>query len=495
MRRILLFTLSLFCGLMAAFAAAQPGNGDASAWARSIVTIEVARKQFDYYQPWGRRTVRAQKTGLVLNDREILTSADQLFDRTLVRLQKNGRGRWFVGDVTWVDYQANLAIVTTKETDFWNELKPVKLGTKIDPNTPLQIVRWREGNLETRRAEFSQFAVREGQLSGLSHVTMEVASDIQSAGWAEPIINDSQVVGIITSQDGRECNATPMAFIEPILKARAAGSYKGLGYYHFFWQPSQNPALQARLELPGAARGVVVIHVPNRPDAGDSVLRKEDIILNIDGFDIDVEGDYQDPMFGYLMLENLSSRGKWAGDVSTIKIWRDGKEMEVKYTIPKFDYDNALVPGATYDKEPEYLIVGGLVFQPLTDSYLQAWGAEWKRRSPFRLFYYREQEKTPEQPSLVILSQVLPDPYNTGYTDNRWIVLSKINGQRIATLPDIQEALKKPSGQFHVIEFANGETLQRLVLAAGSEEQAATQRVLERYGIEKGFYFAPGKGK
>jgi hypothetical protein len=301
-------------------------------------------------------------------------------------------------------------------------------------------------------------------------------------------------VGLVTSQEGRECNATPMAFILPILKARAAGSYKGLGYFHFFWQPSQNPALQGRLKLPGDARGVVVIHVPNRPDGRDSVLRQDDIILSIDGFEIDVQGDYQDPVFGYLMLENLSSRGKWAGDVCKLKIWREGKEVEVDFTLPKYEYDNALVPTATYDKEPEYLIVGGLVFQPLTDSYLQAWGAEWKRRSPFRLFYYREQEKSPEQRSLVILSQVLPDPYNLGYTDTRWIVLKKINGQPIATLADVQEAFKKPTGHFHVLEFVRGETLQRLVLAADGEDEAATRRVLERYGIEKSSYFAPAKG-
>jgi len=493
--RSFFFTLTLLCGPLVALAAQQSGSNETSPWARSIVTVEVARKQFDYYQPWSRRTVRSQKTGLVLNDHEILTGADELFDRTLVRLQKNGRGRWFVGDVAWVDYQANLAIVTTKDADFWKDLQPVKLADTVDPNAPLQIVRWREGNLETRRAELTQFAVREGQLSGLNHVVMQLASDIQSAGWSEPIINDSHVVGLTTSQEGRECNATPMAYILPILKARAAGTYKGLGYFHFFWQPSQNPALQARLKLPGEAHGVLVIHVPNRPDGRDSLLRKDDIILSIDGFEIDVQGDYQDPTFGYLMLENLASRGKWAGDVCKIKIWRDGKETEIDYSLPKYEYDNALVPTATYDKEPEYLIAGGLVFQPLTDSYLQAWGAEWKRRSPFRLFYYREQEKSPEQPSLVILSQVLPDPYNLGYTDTRWIVLKKINGQPIATLPDIQEALKKPSGHFHVLEFARGETLQRLVLAADGEDEAATRRVLERYGIEKSLYFAPKKGE
>jgi hypothetical protein len=60
----------------------------------------------------------------------------------------------------------------------------------------------------------------------------------------------------------------------------------------------------------------------------------------------------------------------------------------------------------------------------LTDSYLQSRGAEWKRRAPFRLFYYREQAPTKERPALIFLSQVLPDAYNTGYQEQRYLVTS-----------------------------------------------------------------------
>jgi hypothetical protein len=129
-----------------------------------VVTLEVSRKQYDYYQPWTRKTSRVQKTGIVLGDHQILTTADELFDRTLVRLQKGGRGRWWAGEVLWIDYHANLALVTTSEEGFWQELKPGTLGGPVPDDGTLQILRWREGNLENRRAEFTQFTVREGQL-------------------------------------------------------------------------------------------------------------------------------------------------------------------------------------------------------------------------------------------------------------------------------------------------------------------------------------------
>src|SRR5262249_32263193 len=151
--------------------AAEPQpKGAASSWEKSIVTLDVARKKYDYYQPWSRRQSQVQKTGLVVGERQVLTTADEMFDRTLVRLQKGGRGRWWIGEVVWIDYHANLALVTTTEADFWRGLEPARLGGPMPTDGALQIVRWRNGNLENRRADFNQFIVRDGQLSAVSQV-------------------------------------------------------------------------------------------------------------------------------------------------------------------------------------------------------------------------------------------------------------------------------------------------------------------------------------
>src|SRR5207248_2944440 len=130
-----------------------------------------------------------------------------------------------------------------------------------------------------------------------------------------------------------------------------------------------------------------------------------------------------------------------------------------------------------YDREPEYLITGGLVFQVLTDSFLQSWGPEWKQQAPFRLNYYNQEPPTDERPALVLLSQVLPDDYNIGYQDLHYLIVRKVNGQPVKRLADLRQALSQPLNGFEVIEFAPGESLQRLVLAAGEAEREATRRV------------------
>ena len=50
------------------------------------------------------------------------------------------------------------------------------------------------------------------------------------------------------------------------------------------------------------------------------------------------------------------------------------------YRLPKSEYTNSLLPFATYNQDPEYLVVGGLVFQPLTAPYLRSWAPNGDRR-------------------------------------------------------------------------------------------------------------------
>jgi hypothetical protein len=480
-----LFLAFISLSLLPAFSQDESRHG--KAWEHSIVTIEVSRKQYDYYQPWTKRTRRIQKVGTILEDHQILTTADELFDRTLIRVQQGGRGRWWLGELNWVDYHANLALVTVPESGFWKDLEPAKFGSAATEQFRMTILRWREGKLENRAAEFTQFTVREGQLSPLDLVALEASSEIQGVGWGEPCVMNSRIVGLLWAQDGRNCVAMPSSSFQRILAARKQGAYRGLGYFHFLWQPAQNPADLASLKLPGDPRGVIITEVPPRPDDSSSVLKPKDVLLQIDGFDLDIQGDYKDPEFGPLMLENLAGRGKWAGDDVKMQLWREGKQLEVTYRLPRFEYTNSLVPNATYDQEPEYLIVGGLVFQPLTDSYLQAWGTDWKRRSPFRLNYYNNESPSKDRPALVLLSQVLPDPYNIGYQDQKGLVLERVNGQPVRRLSELRRALEKPANDFHILEFARGDSLQRIVLAAGETERVATASVLKRYGIAESF--------
>jgi hypothetical protein len=478
------FTAGL--ALVAALAAALPcaaANGAAGGWERSVVSLEITRNQPDFFQPWSRHPQAVNKAGIVIGSREILTTAFGLENRTLVRAQHGGRGAWADAEVTWLDYPANLALLTSTNAAFWADLKPVPLARTISRDRAIQIIRWRAGNLEVRKAEFNRFSVSNASFADAAHVVLEINSEIDGAGWAEPVVSGKQVIGLVFAQTGNLCQVLPAPFVHSLLAAHRQGTFKGLGYFDFTWQPSENPETLRALKLPADRDGVVVIEVPKRAGV-TPVLQARDILLEVDGFDVDMQGDYLDPTYGHLMLENLSTRNKWAGQAMALKIWRDGREQNLAYTLPQVEVARRLVPPSVPDAPPEYLIVGGLILQPLTRNYLESWGQDWERRAPFRLAFFRNEEPTPERPSIVVLSQVLPDILNVGYQDLRSLVLERINGQRISALRDVTPALERAVNGFHTFEFLKGESLQRLVLDA-AQLDAATQRVLDRYGIEK----------
>ena len=88
------------------------GQKPPSTWEQSVVRIDVNRHTFNYFQPWSRRVGASKKFGLVIEDQAILTTANLLYNHTLIRIQKGGRGQWAIGRITWIEYHANLALLT-----------------------------------------------------------------------------------------------------------------------------------------------------------------------------------------------------------------------------------------------------------------------------------------------------------------------------------------------------------------------------------------------
>ncbi|MDZ4816347.1 MAG: hypothetical protein SGI71_08790 [Verrucomicrobiota bacterium] len=486
MMRPFLLIIALFFGAQGGIIAAP--KKQAVDWEKSIVMIEVTRKQYDYIQPWSRRLAAVEKNGVVLNGKRILTTAEHFSNQTLIRIQKGGRGKWWTGKLTWVDYHANLALVTCQDDKFWEQVQPAELAEKIPTKGSASFIRWKDGNFQTQNAYLEHPTVMPGQLTFAPYLHLAPESNIEGAGWAEPLVYNDKLIGITSSQEKRTLNVIPSPFIRSIFQSVAKGTYSGIGYFDFKWQENVNPASASSLKLQGEPRGVVVTKI-HKETASKSEILEKDIILNVDGFDIDAEGDYQDPVYGHLSFENLATRQGWANTILKVKVWREGKQLDVNYILPRADDSQRLVPSDLYDQAPEYSIYGGLVFQPLTEPFLKSWGADYMGKAPFRLAYYNQQGPATDHKALLMMTMVLPDMYNLGYQDYRFLLLNKVNGVKVSSLIDLKKALQSPQGEFHVIEFLPGSVPEKIVLDAAGLDQA-TQRVLKRYAIPEPSYIS-----
>ena len=481
--RFSLFALALSrrCPLTAQ---AKKTAGDSSApfaWENSVIHLEITSKEYSYLQPWARSEKKVFKTGVVLADHQIITTAAGVADQTLIRLQKGGGGLFSLGRVVWVDYQTNLAVITTDEADFWTGLQPARLADPVPITGSAHIIHWDGDHLDDRSGDIERMLIDNSALSFVSVPYLKIDSTVTGAGSGEAAVQGNRLIGLVCLDAGDAVTAIPSSFISSILKARADKTYTGLGYFDFTWDPVQNPLCLDYLKLPGPARGVIVKETGLKPGVA-SLIKPHDVLLQIDGFDVDAQGNYHDPQYQKLCLENLSSRGKWAGMTCHFKIWRDGKEMDLTYTLPKAAYNDELVPEQTFDQDPPYVLAGGFVFVPLNEDYLRSWGADWRERAPFRLFYYNLQKISPEHPERVVLSQVLPDELNIGYESLRNEVVDEINGMPIKRISDVAAALARPQNGFDVFVFAPGDSTHKAVLDATALD-AANQKIMARFHI------------
>ncbi len=234
-------------------------------WNNAIIHIEVTSKQYNYVQPWARSEQKVYKSGVVIDGHQILTTADGLADQTLIRLKKQGGGLFSLGTVVWIDYQADLAVLTTDEKDFWTGLQAARLDDVTPVSGSVRFLRWDNDQLEERSGDIERMTVDNSMLSFVSMPFLKINSTISGANNGEAAAMDDKLVGLAAAQDGDEIAAIPSSFISSILKARQANTYTGLGYFDFTWDPVENPLCLEYLKLPGPARGVVVKEIGLKP--------------------------------------------------------------------------------------------------------------------------------------------------------------------------------------------------------------------------------------
>ena len=482
---------TIIAGMLAVLFAT--GRGDAADEAQWMVWIEATTVRYSHYQPWSSSTRTVFKNGLVVADGGILTTAEGMDNATLLRVRREGGGPWRLASVEWIDPYANLALLSATDGEAWPAAPAAPLAQLLPDSGPVRIWHFLDGRVVSGPGTVRRVHVPYDPERIVQHMMLEVASEgspdatdtdsgaADAAAESQIVVAGDEVIGLGAGHEGKALAVIPAPLIAGVLERKRRDPQATLAWYPFGWQGTQNPATAAFLGLSGPPRGVVVRAVPALSAFSD-LLRPRDLLLSIDGFEIESDGNYFDPTYGYLPLGNLSTRGKYAGDRSIFELWRDGTTLSVAVPLPPASYSDALVPDRVFDRSPQYAVAGGLVFQPLTTDYLRSWGEEWRKSAPFRLRYYLHQSPRPERRHLVMLSQVLPDAFNLGYRDFVFRMVDRINGQPIAGLRDLEAAFGSPNEGFHIIDLLPERGPTRLVLdSAGLDE--ATRRVVRKYGL------------
>ncbi len=490
MKKILLpCILALSCGLTTSHAAAgkPPAPTEKPASAKGVVRVNSTNQSYDFARPWDKKNPYPRRgAGAILENGLVLVTAELVANHNHLEIEKPLTADKSTAEVVAVDYDANLALLKPVKEDFLEELGSFQLaeGARVgDAAEILQI----ENNGEIARtpATLTTIAVAPYPLDSLSLLVFKLSSPLQSrdSSFVLPAIRQGKLLGLLMRYDARTQTAdlVPAPVIRRFVERAEKTPYSGFSRLGLSFSSTRDPQLRSYLGLsqPG---GIYLTEVVPESPAALADLRRGDIILEVDGKAVDQDGLYDDPEFGKILFTNLvTSRGPDAGPLR-VKFLRDNKAQEVEVTPQPSDPTKSVSESQTFDKPPRYFILGGLIFQELSRTFLREWGGNWMKSAPQRLVYLDafQSELPKDRGKIVFLSGTLPSPDTIGYEGLNNLVVTRVNGIEIKSLDDLAKAAKSPHDGFHKIEF---EEDPKFIFLDANQIEANKENLSHDYGI------------
>jgi len=118
-----------------------PQERDQADLSLSLVRVTATRQGFSFRRPWQRRNASTQTAiGVFLKGDRVLITAELVANQRQVEIQKINSSEKCNAQVEVVDYESNLAIVSTLDADFLKTLRPMDLTTESMERDHVQVL-------------------------------------------------------------------------------------------------------------------------------------------------------------------------------------------------------------------------------------------------------------------------------------------------------------------------------------------------------------------
>jgi len=431
---------------------------------QSVVKVLTVSDEPDYEQPWQTRGPQnSSGSGAIVRTRNglrVLTNAHVVENHVFVEVQRQGASEKFVAEVEGVGHECDLALLKADQAFFEGatalDYGPLpKLGERVTVmGYPIGGDRLSVTEGVVSRIEVSAYAQTERPL-----LAIQLDAAINSGNSGGPVFNGDRLIGIaFQSLDEGENISYAIAgpIVEHFLRDVDDGTFHGFPDLGVTWQPLESPSQRAYLGLPAKSRGVLLTGVGFESSAWQK-LKPGDVLLEIDGVSVDCDGTVPlrrgEPVdFSYTITNHQ------VGETVPLTVWRAGKKLKVAVQLER---PRRLVPEDRYDVRPTYFIYGGLVFVPLTRDYLKSWGDEWWSDAPHPLMALHESGiRSKDRIEVVLISKILADRTNQGYSDLANAVVARIDGKNVRQMSDLIALLEYPpsnsKSKFARIELEDG---------------------------------------
>lgn len=459
-RVIVLVILSVLLGACHPAMMAPDENRITQEAVRSLVRVTATGQGYLLHRPWQqRRPVTHTAIGVIVAGHKVLVTGLMLADHRYIELETIDTQRKSRAEVEVVDYEANLALLRPVDPAFLADRTPMTLAADINVGQNLNI--WQvkpNGDVlpatgQVTSVELSAFTL------GNFFLTYRLESTLQYRfnNLTLPVVKADRLAGLVlrSSSKDQAIDVIAAPVIHHFLRDAEQGDYQGFPVAGFHYGPTLDPQLRGYIGLPEDVTGIYIQKVIKGSPADKAGLQAGDVITRIGDHAVSNTGQFEHPLYGKTSLVHLIRTMYYAGDSVPVQVFRKGRKLVLHVVLDHRRPDQYLVPPYIVDQAPDYLIVGGLVFQELSMSYLREYGKDWGADAPVDLLYYSQNQEYlsgDHREKIVIISSVIPTSYTIGYENLTDLVVLKVNGQPIGKLSDVRKALASPINGFHKIE-------------------------------------------
>ncbi len=444
----------------------------------AIVKINTIACPPSFTSPWKTNVQEnSTGTGVVIKNNYILTNAHNIAYATYITVAKEKDGMPVSANVVAVNHQCDLALLEVADKSFFKDITPFDIGQTPPVQSEILVVGYPVGG--------SGISITQGIISRIEkmhyaqsfynrYLAVQLDAAINPGNSGGPAIFNNKVVGIIFQL--RKGNSLGYMIhtdvIKHFLEDVKDGKVSGFGMLGLELGALENPDMRRFLNMQKHQSGIIVLNVRKSSNITPK-LQRNDVITEIDGFKILNNGNIINERGENVEYSTIIDR-KQMGEKINLKVLRQGKEIDVVAEPTK---SWLKVDPPNYDKNISYFTIGGLVFTPLSISYLKEITTDSSTPDELTIHLYKEFDSIDEE--FIVLTQVLGDEVNLGYQDNECSILEKVNGKKIKNIKELVQVVDSQKEGFVIFEFQDNNQ----IIMDITNMRKAWQRISKNYKI------------
>ena len=443
----------------------------------AVVKVHIVQHTYETMSPWNSDSRKGSGSGLIIAGNLILTNAHVAADSTFLEVQRHGETKRYEAEVVYISHESDLAVLRTKDVNAYKNITPLELGDLPKMQQPVEVYGFPIGGntLSVTRGVVSRIEKQNYVHTGENLIAAQVDAAINFGNSGGPVISGGKVVGVAMQSGFLTENIgymIPTPIIRHVLEDAKDGKVDGYGFHGFLTQSMENPAMRRKYGLAETQTGMLV-HKVYKNSPADGKIQIGDIVTEIDGHKIENNGtvEFRPGEFidhtHYIDMHQI-------GENIQFKVIRQGQVVDVELKLDKPGKEYLLVKPNQYDKQPTYLIFGGLVFMPLNQDVIDGMDG-----TPARIGALTYESPDASRSEAVIMTKVLPADINKDYHHDSDLLIEKVNGAKVHDFLDFYKKIEESTSDYVTLE-----TPDDYQLVIDRKEAIERQpKILAQYGV------------